>query len=287
MNYILITPVRNEENNIPKLVECVIKQTILPILWIIINNDSNDNTPKLLSSLEKEFNFIHILNQDYIEKSEGHLNFSITVKKAYDFAIALSNSLKINYDYVGKLDADIIIPKDFFEKLIMNCKNDSKIGVASGKMLHYDPDNNSKNKNEKYFSDEISDERIYKKQFLEQIGGFPITKYSPDTVMLAKARINGWKIITYDNIDFYHVRHSFPPKRKWKSSVITGESKYYLNYSPLLFFLGFIYLLTQKPFYPALAMLYGYLNSILKRKEKIKDESIREYFWNDRIKEFI
>ncbi len=42
--YVLITPARNEEAFIEKTIESVIKQTVLPERWVIVNDGSTDAT---------------------------------------------------------------------------------------------------------------------------------------------------------------------------------------------------------------------------------------------------
>ena len=46
-SYIIITPAFNEENNIRRTIESILKQTVLPLEWIIVNDGSTDSTYKL------------------------------------------------------------------------------------------------------------------------------------------------------------------------------------------------------------------------------------------------
>jgi len=39
-------------------------------------------------------------------------------------------------------------------------------------------------------------------------------------------------------------------------------------------------MLFKKPHYWGIAFILGYLFSLIKREEQIKDEEIRNYFWN-------
>ena len=43
MPYILITPARNEERFIEKTIQSMIKQTDLPVRWVIVNDGSTDS----------------------------------------------------------------------------------------------------------------------------------------------------------------------------------------------------------------------------------------------------
>jgi len=46
--YVLITPARNEEAFIEKTLQSVIKQTILPAKWVIVNDGSTDATSSIV-----------------------------------------------------------------------------------------------------------------------------------------------------------------------------------------------------------------------------------------------
>ena len=48
--YVLITPARNEEAFIEKTLESVIKQTVLPQRWVIVNDGSTDATSEKVRS---------------------------------------------------------------------------------------------------------------------------------------------------------------------------------------------------------------------------------------------
>ena len=43
-SYVLITPARNEEAFIEKTIESMIRQTVLPMKWVIVDDGSTDKT---------------------------------------------------------------------------------------------------------------------------------------------------------------------------------------------------------------------------------------------------
>jgi hypothetical protein len=45
--YVVITPVRDEEAHLRGTLECMLRQTILPTEWIIVNDGSTDDTGRL------------------------------------------------------------------------------------------------------------------------------------------------------------------------------------------------------------------------------------------------
>ncbi len=48
-SYVLITPARNEEAFIEKTLESMVRQTVLPAKWVIVNDGSTDATASIVS----------------------------------------------------------------------------------------------------------------------------------------------------------------------------------------------------------------------------------------------
>ena len=85
MSYILITPVKNEEKNLPNLAECILKQVCLPSAWIIVDDNSIDKTPEIIKNLRNKFDWIHITIRK--ESNEyGPVSFAASVKVGYEYA---------------------------------------------------------------------------------------------------------------------------------------------------------------------------------------------------------
>lgn len=296
-NYVLITPAKNEEVDLPKLASCVVRQSILPKMWIIVDGGSTDGTIKLVENLSKQYRWIHLKKQEKFVSECGHINFSIGVREGYEFVKQMCISAEINYDYVGKVDADVLIPEDFFEILIKSFDEDSQLGIVSGasytlkpgiKLGTYDEVRENDIIRDRYIPYELADKRLYRKQYLDMIGGFPESKYSPDTVLLTKFRLRGWRVKSLDIVKIYNLREDSGIERcSWKSNKLMGSSRYYLDYNPILFIIGAIYSSTNKPLHGTLAYFFGFFSSMVKQECKIDDPEIRSYFREKRMAEII
>ena len=295
MNYVLITPVKNEAKFLPILANCIINQTVLPRLWVIVDGNSSDNSVEIIQKLCRDYDWIYLHKQETITKQKNHLNFSYGVYEGYEYIKQICTNKEIEFDYIGKLDADIIISNNFFEKLIIGFEINSKLCVASGasyglKDETIDPEyidfsNYTRNN---YLPQELPDKRLYRKECLDEVGGFPLSKYSPDTILLAKIRIRGWEIKTFDDVKIYNLRKDTGTERNlWKSSKSYGHNRYYLNYHPFLVFMNATVLFLKKPHYTAFSYIMGYLSSVIRRDPKIDDSEIKNYFYFVRPKEII
>ena len=53
MKYIITTPTKNEEKNLPILIQLMEMQTIKPVLWVIVD-ESEDKTVEIIRGLTKK-----------------------------------------------------------------------------------------------------------------------------------------------------------------------------------------------------------------------------------------
>ena len=56
--YSLVSPTRDEADNLVRLAESVTSQSVLPRSWIIVDNGSTDRTPALIGELEAKCSWI-------------------------------------------------------------------------------------------------------------------------------------------------------------------------------------------------------------------------------------
>lgn len=278
-----------------QLAECIIRQTKLPLLWIIIDGNSTDRSLQIAENLAASFRWISVKKQEQFSNAGGHINFSLAVREAYDYLQEVASKTKIKYGYVGKLDIDQTIPPIFFEYLIDKCLKDPELGVVSCHSYSYQDSGNDKTttlqhitKPDKYPKDELPDKRLYRKEALEDIGGFPVSKYSPDSVVLAKLRMKGWKIRLFPDISFINLRKDTGIERNyWRSSLKFGRARYYLGYHPLLLLMSCGYTLMQLDIIKTTGLFFGYMISWGKNDEIISDKEVLRYFKYKRIKEII
>ena len=50
VRYVLVTPARNEAEFVEKTIESVVRQSMLPVKWVVVNDGSTDSTGELWPS---------------------------------------------------------------------------------------------------------------------------------------------------------------------------------------------------------------------------------------------
>ena len=123
--YAIVTPVRNETENLRRLAESLSAQTLRPRTWMIVDTGSDDGTSALIAELMRE--------HDWIATCTSTTGESPTRARAivHGFNVGVIE-LGVLPEVVVKLDADISIEPDYFERLVTAFAADDQLGIASG-----------------------------------------------------------------------------------------------------------------------------------------------------------
>ena len=274
--YIVVTPCKNEGDNLPNLIQSIVEQTVRPVLWVIVDDGSTDNTPRIIKEAKEKYSWIKSIRLDESERDLG-LHYASIVKTGFNFAVEYCKKNGIDYSYVGNLDGDLTLELTFFENIMKGFKKDPKLGVASGGTKHIIGDR------VKYAKVEIDEpsggHMLIRRECFEECMGFPLS-YSMDSVLKAKARLRGWKTKRFEESVATEIRDVNSAEGYWKGFVYKGKTSYYLNINPLHVMIRTILYLFRRPYYIGFAYIIGYLSDFIQRKEKIEDDEIKKYFWN-------
>lgn len=280
-NYIVVTPLKNEEKHLPGLIESIVRQTVKPLLWVIVDDNSTDNTPEILKKIEKRYNWIKIRKSTKEAKEAKEFRYSLICRTGFDFAINYCTNNKIKYNYMGLVDADVLLGGNYFEELITEFKRNSKLGIASGELWNVKGDEKKRMEQREDLPPGAA--RLWSRICFEDTGGYYLTS-APDAVSTAKARLKGWETKTFKKLKFEHLR-PVGSEGYWERFKGFGMYNYYVNLNFFYaIFKGLHYSLT-KPHYIGLAYLYGYLSSFILRKKQIDDRDIKNYYQRVRIEE--
>jgi len=274
-NYIIITTAKNEENNIEKCILSVIKQTIKPIRWYIVDDNSNDKTADIVKKYADSYNFIKL-----IRKTESYsTDYGEKFVEAFHFG--LSNIAIEDYDFICNLDADMEIDSPFYFETIINLfKQDLNLGILAGLPYYYE---NGKKKiihHNKWAT--AGALKMYRRECFEQLGG-PLPILSWDSLDDYRAIAKGWttKSIYYLTANHLGQDKSIKKEKSKDFYRISGRSRYLRGYSLFYsFFKALQYLIKPGPIY-SITFLNSYLKSFLHKEpllvNKEEKKIIRQY----------
>lgn len=131
MNYYIVIPAHNEEAFLATTLDSVVQQTLLPGKVVIVNDHSTDKTDQIIDQYAAEYAFIKKI---HTTSSDLRLPGSKVVT-AFNKGL---EQLDEEYDFIVKLDADLILPAEYFEKIAAIFQRLPKVGIAGGFL--YDKD---------------------------------------------------------------------------------------------------------------------------------------------------
>lgn len=276
MKVAIITPVKNEEKNLPRLIESVKNQSLEPFAWVIINDNSTDNSRRIIEEKTSLDEWIYLINKKGSEKYKMEKNYGKVLKIGYKYLKKESSDDFNEIDYYMVLDADMKLSPKYIEKIANIMEKKRKIVIASGGI--YYPKNNSL-KQEKLFEDEpAGGATLYDGEFFRSIDG-PYAEVCPDTCAKIKARVKGFKCKYLSDFDVKAIqsRTTGARRKSFKDAVTLGEQNYKLGKKLDLIVMKSINYCSKKSIPYALGFLFGFLIALINNCEQVKDKDILRY----------
>ncbi len=123
---LLITPARDEAAHLERTIRAVAAQTQRPDLWLIVDDGSTDATPEILARAAAELPFLRVLQAPQHEDSSGDRLALAAEARAFNWALAEVELA--DYTHIGKLDADIELSAEYFERLLRHFDERARAG---------------------------------------------------------------------------------------------------------------------------------------------------------------
>src|SRR5436305_1790882 len=105
--YVLITPARNEAAFIEQTIVSVVRQTVRPVKWVIVDDGSTDATAEIVARHAAGQPWIELVRMP--EHHERHF-----AAKVHAFNAGLARMQGASYHAIGCLDGDISFDEDYF-----------------------------------------------------------------------------------------------------------------------------------------------------------------------------
>ena len=266
MTYALISPVRDEHGNLERLAKCITAQSLLPEVWVIVDNGSGDATPELADALAARHGWIRVL----AVPGDATARPGQPVVRAFHAGVTALEQLP---DLIVKLDADVSMESDHFERLLDEFAADPALGIAGGVCLElvdgkWAPIHTT-------VGHVRGAVRAYRRECLEMVLPLP-ESVGWDGIDALKAQVAGWTTRTINGISFHHHRklgsRDGGRTRRWRAQ---GRGAYYMGYR-------FSYLVMRSGFHArrdpaALTMVASYLASAIRRDERYNDPAVRAH----------
>ncbi|MBD3237029.1 MAG: glycosyltransferase [Candidatus Eisenbacteria bacterium] len=264
--HLVITPAHNEEVHLSGLIVAMVRQTVPPAEWIIVDDASTDRTAALVDAAAAEHPWIRRLVPPHATRR------AVGGKVARLFLHGFSRANHGEWCFVSKIDADLSLPDDYFEQVFGRFAQDQRLGIAGGSCWE--------RRGERLVLERVSTEhtrgalKSYRRECWEAIGGIrPVDGWDGiDNVM---AQMHGWRTRSFEEIRAIHRRPTGAFRGVLRGRYTAGRFAAFMGYLPL-FMLGRVLRRTlDRPLLiGGLAMGWGYLHHRLQRAARFDEPRV-------------
>lgn len=269
MNYVVITPVRNEAAHLPETVRSLASQSARPREWVIVNDGSTDSTGEIADQAAAAHAWIHVVHRG----DRGCRKPGTGVVEAFDEGYRALESR--SWDYLVKLDGDLSFQPDYFARCFEQFSADPKLGLGGGSIYHVIGGKPVLEPCPAFHVRGAT--KIYRRTCWNQLGGLHAAP-GWDTLDEVKARMLGWNTRTFPELTVIHHRYTGTAEGIWAGLVKNGRANYFSGYHPLFMVAKCLARCLRPPVLAgSIALAYGFLRGYFERAPQVNDPELVRY----------
>jgi glycosyltransferase involved in cell wall biosynthesis len=221
----IVSPVLNEARHIEAVVRGMQSQTRPPDEWIVVDDGSKDGTLDLLRQAVEDVPFMRVVEAPAAPLSAGADRLHHAAEaRAFNYGLSLASS----FTHIGKLDGDIELPPNYYERLLDRFCDDESLGLAGGMLV----EPNSRGWQLRGDSD-LQHVRgalkLYTRECFETIGGVR-EMLGWDGIDEVLARMHGYRTCSFPDAVARHHRPVGTAQGRLRGSYRLGRSMFIEGY---------------------------------------------------------
>ena len=269
VKYVVITPVRDEEDHIEATIRTVCRQTVRPAQWVIVDDGSTDGTAGIIDRYADQEPWIQVVHRPNrgFRKSGGGV-----VEAFYDGYSVLRSE---DWEFIVKLDGDLSFGADYFEKCFEHFRREPQLGIGGGEIYHEVAGELKLEVNPRFHVRGAT--KIYRRACWEAIGGL-LQAPGWDAIDEIKANMLGWKSYSFADLRLVHHRVTGLADGWWRDRVKHGLACYVTGYHPLFVAASCLHRLAQKPYLVgSAAVCWGFVKGYITGAPRLSDARLIDY----------
>lgn len=223
----VVMPAHNEAEHLEACLTSFVQQTRRPDELLVVDDNSTDTTAEIAARFAASHDFIRLIRK---ESEPGHRP-GAKVVRAFQYGLA---ALLQPYDFIGKFDADLVLPPDYFDIVLRAFEERPDLGMCSGLVYI--------RRGDQWVYEPIANRdhvrgpvKLYSTACFKAIGGLrPAVGW--DTADVLQARYHGFGVETLPGLQVKHLRPTGSAYSK-ENALRQGETLYTLRYG---FWLGLL-----------------------------------------------
>jgi biofilm PGA synthesis N-glycosyltransferase PgaC len=271
LTYAAITPARDEAENLARLARSLAEQSLTPAAWIVVDDGSTDGSATVVRDFALEHDWAHLITSPAAAKP-GSLQLGRREGRDVVAFNAGLVALPVRPDIVLKLDADVSLDPDFFERLLREFDVDALLGIAGGICLEQE---GGSWRARHVTGDHVRGAtRAYRWSCLEEVSPL-VERLGWDSIDEAKASVRGWRVRSVEGLEFYHHRPVGIRDGAWSSWESQGATARFLGYRLSYLVARALFRARRDP--RALGMLVGWVRAAARREPVYADHEVVDH----------
>lgn len=278
--YAVVTPVRDEAQQIEAVIEGVTRQTIQPAEWVIVDDGSTDGTGEIIDRRSREWPWIkplHLPNRGFRDADTGAIGAFLVGYRALQ---------STDWDFLINLDGDVTLKPDYFERSFKEFSQDLRLGIGGGTLYHVNGSGTPEAEPCPQFHVRGAT-KTYRRACWSAIGGLAAVP-GWDTVDEVKAQMAGWNVRSFPHVRAFHHRPTGAANNAWGDSVKNGRSDFFLGYHPLFMLMKCVRRTFMKPFFVnGAGHLYGFIRGYVGQRSQVDDAALIRYVRRQQVRRLL
>ncbi|HEY6394802.1 MAG TPA: glycosyltransferase family A protein [Candidatus Binataceae bacterium] len=271
-----ITPARDEQDFLPRLIASMAAQTCSPARWIIIDDGSSDATPSIIDEAAGKYSWIE---SHHLPAGRPRAPGGESVIMQF-----LPRETWACFDFILRLDSDISFGSDFIEQVLAEFAQDPKLGLAGATLCEPCESGWREIRGPSFHTRGAA--KVYSRACFAAIGGLD-AGLGWDTVDEAHAMMLGFTTRSFGHIRAYHHRPQGTAGGQRRGRVAAGMAAYKTGYSPL-FVLARAARATFSGFPAAgVFLLAGYIEGHLRREKRIASPELVKFIRKQQLRRIL
>lgn len=250
LTYAIITPARNERDNLQRLAESILAQHHPPTSWVIVDDGSDDGMREIADELAQHHDWIQVVGT-----GQDTANLAMGRRRGRDLLAFRRGlrSLPTPVDVFVKVDADTSFDPDYFTRLLDRFAEQPNLGIAGGAC--YELINGQWQRIKVSGSHPRGASRAYRWALLDDVFALE-PEMGWDGIDEIMAELHGYHTTGFTDLGFRHHRKVGEREGRLRAGAALGRQAWYMGYRPSYLLLRALYRARKN--LTSAAMIWGY-----------------------------